>query len=440
VRKIIKKLLILSAAAFLAACAGAPSSNSAPEKGSAPEKEIQRNYSGSGQSTSLLTAMNQAKMDAVKKAVVALVGASREEASRQELNENLYSTNNPNAYVDKTTMETVVKDKIGEEYVYEITIDVNIEAVESLLRSRGIAGYGGATQEEEYAAAAETAGREMPGTPVTTEATGEDWGEATPEDQKKMRQFVDTLSFMVYFDEESTTTDTRYVRSAVNMANEFLASQARSVYDLDQVESLKADQQLAYEEETGNEQSVLQWLAQKLNADVYVEVSAEVDGQTQGGNHYGTANILVKFYETSTGELLASSPYNSPRAFSRTSQFEAINNALQSSVYKVMPIAMDQATNILGKSFMRGLKYDITIQNTPDNRMMSTFRRRLNSRVKYLEVKSQSPEETRLEVYYVGRGWELEDEIYTVAEMVPGMEGLYQVMMRGRSITFNSGM
>lgn len=442
--EIVKKGFALSSLAvllvlFMASCAGAPASGSSSGASRPAEKQIETNYSGGGKSTSLLTAMNQAKMDAVQKAVVALIGSSQEQANREKLQEVLYGTRNPNAYVDKKSMETTVKDKIGEEYIYEITIDVNIAAIESILKTHGIAGYGGASEESQYAAAAEAAAGGGAGAPVATEASSDDWGEASEEEQRKMRQFLDTMSFMVYFNEDSVADD-RYVRSAVNMANEFLASSGKSVYDLSQVEKLKEDQRLAYEEETGQVQSVLQWLAQKLNADVYVEVAAEVTGQTEGSNYYGTANVLVKFYETSTGQLLASMPYNSPRAFSRTSEFEAVNNALQSSVYKVMPLAMEQATGIMGKSFLRGLKYEIIIQNTPDNRMMSSFRRRLNSRVKYLEVKSQSPEETRLEVYYIGRGWELEDEIYGVSEMVPGMEGLYQVMMRGRSITFNTGL
>ncbi len=416
----------------LTGCSSAPGKPDGKASAAGENPSVQRTYQGAGQSPSLLTAMNQAKMDAVKKAVQAMIGEDAARAQEDQLREVLYRTGNPNAYVDKDSMETLVKDKIGDEYVYEIAVDVNLQAVQDLLEAEGItgsAGGSGGTSRGQTGSASSAGGQ----------GSEEAWGSATQEEKNKMRRYIDTLSYLVYFDEDSVE-DPRYIRSAVSMANEFLASQSKTVYDLDQVESLKEDQQIAYEEETGSEVSVLQWMAQKLNADVYVEVAAEVDGQSRGGNYYGTANVTVKFFETSTGQLLASQPYNSPRAFSKTSEFAAVNNALQASVYKAMPIAMDQAQDILGKSFLQGLKYEITIQNTPDNRMMSSFRRKLNRRVKYLEVISQSPEETRLAVYYVGQAWELEDAVYRTAESVPGMEGLYQVMMRGRSITFNTGI
>ncbi len=439
-RVAVKQILIGIVVLLMIGCQSAPSSSGGgSSSGGSSAPKVETTYQGSGQDASLLTAMNQAKMDAVKKAVTALIGSAEEQANQAKLQEVLYGTSNPNAYVDKSSMETLVKDKIGGEYVYEISIDVDIPAVESVLKANGIGTSGGGGGDS-YASAAQdaaggTASSVSSGQPTAEEA----WGKATQEERNKMSRYIDTLSYMVYFDEESVQ-DPRYVRSAVTMANEFLASQSKTVYDMEQVEELKKDQQMAYEEETGTEVSILQWMAQKLNADVYVEVAAEVEGQSQGGNYYGTANVTLKFFETSTGQLLASQPFNSPRAFSKTSEFAAINNALQSSVYKAMPPAMEQAEDILGKSFLQGLQYEITIQNTPDNRMMSSFRRKLNRRVKYLQVQSQSPEETKMTVYYVGQAWELEDIIYGVAESVPGMEGLYQVMMRGRSITFNTGM
>jgi hypothetical protein len=84
---------------------------------------------------------------------------------------------------------------------------------------------------------------------------------------------------------------------------------------------------------------MIQWITQKLNADVYIEIDAVTEGETQGSNHYGAAKVNLKMFESSTGNLLGAVPYSSPRTFSKVSQFDAKSNALQSTLYKAMPLA-----------------------------------------------------------------------------------------------------
>jgi hypothetical protein len=60
--------------------------------------------------------------------------------------------------------------------------------------------------------------------------------------------------------------------------------------------------------------------------------------------------------------------------------------------------------------------------------------------VRDLITVSQTAEETRYEVFFLGRIDELEDLMYDVSALVPGLENMYQVVTRGKSITFNSGM
>src|SRR5512137_363053 len=96
-------LTALSLAALaLASCASA--GDAAPPKG--PTEKV---YEGAGRDESLLSAMNKAKMDAVRKAVVEMLGAAEERANRQTLERTVYNTKNPNAFVVNETLKVLRK-------------------------------------------------------------------------------------------------------------------------------------------------------------------------------------------------------------------------------------------------------------------------------------------------------------------------------------------
>ncbi len=399
-------------------------------------------YEGAGENESLLKAMNGAKMDAVRKAVIEMIGADQERANGAKLAEILYNTSNPNAFVDNNAMETVRKDKVGDKYVYEIRIPVNRQAVESALRANGIQ-KGASKQESSQAAAQAAVKTDSPAAPVTSAAKEPDvpakYEEVTAEEKNFMRKYVDTLTYMVYFNDQ-TKEDPFLMKSAVSMANSYLVSNGKTAVDYAEVEKLKKDQKVVYEEETGKEMSMIQWIAQKLNADVYIEIDAATEGESQGGNHYATAKVALKMFESSTGNLLGSVPYSSPRTFSRTSQKDAKSNALQSTLYKAMPVAVEQSKVLLGKAFERGIRYELVVQNTQDSRLMTRFRTKLRAKVKDLQVVNQSAEQTKYAVYLFGRIEDLEEIVVSVADSIPGLEGMEQKLMRGKSITFDSGL
>jgi hypothetical protein len=396
-------------------------------------------YRGYGENESMLGAINAAKMDAVRNSVIDLIGAANEAAHAAELETQLYGTSNPNAFVYKDTLNALRKDKRGDIFTYEIEIRVNLPAVRSVLDRIGAAG--GATVVTERAT--EQSGRDAAELTKTAAASvepaPEDYAQPSARDAQFIRRYVDAMTYMVYFN-ESTVQDEFLAKAAVGMANEFLASNSIEAVDLGQIEELKTDRRLAYETETGSEIGVLQWIAQKLNADVYIEIDAVTRGEGGKNGFYGTANITLKLFEASTGRLLGSVPYNSPRAFSTSSEYDAVVNALQSSVYKAMPIAVSQAKAYMEKALTRGIRYDVVIQSTPDSRVMSRFRTKLMERVHDVETAYQSPEETKYIVYFLGRIDDLESVIYDAADTVPGLEGIRQVLLRGKEITFNSGM
>ena len=426
---------------FLISCAGGPSTTiPAPEAGGAESLPEERVYEGAGQDASMLTAMNMAKMDAVRKAVIDLIGVANEQTNQEKLQEVLYNTRNPNALVNNETFETLRKDKIGDDYVFEARVAVKMRAVESILKANGLYGETLTAEEKTGEAAAASAATTAEGAETLEEITAQTGAvELTAEEKRIIARYVNNMTYMVFFNDEATE-DPFYMKAAVGIANEYLTSNAIEAIDFDQVEKLKKDQQMAYEEETGQSISIIQWIAQKLSADVYIEIDGRTSGETSGDKYYGQANITLKGFEASTGRLLGSQPWNSPRTFSTASEQAAKINALQTSVYKAMPIVIDQAKAYMAKALTNGIKYELIVQSTFDARMMSDFYRKMRRKAKDIKTVSQTAEETRYEVYLIGSVEDLVDLVYDVSDTVSGLEGIYQVVLRGKSVTFNTGM
>ena len=417
---------------FLISCAGGPSTTipASAAGGSEPLPE-EKVYEGAGQDASMLTAMNMAKMDAVRKAVIDLIGVANEQANQEKLQEVLYNTRNPNALVNNETFETLRKDKIGDDYIFEARVAVKMRAVDSILKASGLYGETASTEEKTGEAAAASAVTTAEGAETLEEITAQTGGEQlTAEEKRIIARYVNNMTYMVFFN-EGATEDPFYMKAAVGIANEYLTSNAIEAIDFDQVEKLKKDQQMAYEEETGESISIIQWIAQKLNADVYIEIDGRTSGETSGDKYYGQANITLKGFEASTGRLLGSQPWNSPRTFSTASEQAAKINALQTSVYKAMPIVIDQAKAYMAKALTNGIKYELIVQNTFDARMMSDFYRKMRRKAKDIKTVSQTAEETRYEVYLIGSVEDLVDLVYDVSDTVSGLEGIYQVVLRG---------
>jgi hypothetical protein len=428
---------------FMAACAtGPPSRPVAGGEGAAEaERPAQQVYEGAGKDASMLQAMNLSKIEAVRKAVIDMIGVAGEKANRDKLDAVLYSTANPNAYIVKDSYETLRKDKIGEEYLIEARMAVNLRAVESTLRANGLFGgeavaAGDRTGEAAAASAVATGEAAAEVEEIAAAGSGD---ELTPEEKRIIARYVSSMTYMVYFNEEGAV-DPFYMKAAVGIANEYLTSNAMEAIDFAQVDRLKKDQQMAYEEETGESISMIQWIAQKLNSDVYIEIDGRTSGESSSGKYYGQANITVKGFEASTGRLLGSQPWNSPKTFSTSSEEAARINALQTSVYKAMPVVIDQAKAFMAKALQEGIKYELIVQQTTDPKAISDFRRKLQRKVRDVRTVSQTAEQTKFNVFVIGTVEDLADLVYDVAETIPGLEGMYQVLLRGKSLTFNTGM
>lgn len=263
-------------------------------------------------------------------------------------------------------------------------------------------------------------------------------GKLTPEEEVFLQNYLARLNYMVYYD-EGAAIDKNYAKTAVNQANRYLIERmGLSVLDFDQVEKNKKDQQAAYQAETGGAIDLIQYLAQKYNADAYVEISFTATPSASGGRYFATAQGSMKIFDTSTGTLLGSVAFQSPQVMSPVSQESAVSNALAASVWNAMPKMTEQTKTLIQNSLARGIRYEIVVQNTPDSKAMSDFRRALARQVREVEQVSYSAAETKLFVYTFQSRDKVEDAVYAAAERA-GLRDMYLVFNRGKAFTFNTG-
>ena len=426
--------LILAATLLAVGCASSPATGGRSDV-----------YLGAGRGETLGEAVNAAKMDAVRKAVIDLIGADAEAAQAARLNEVLYSSRTPNAFVYNETMETLRRDGslADGDLRYEIRIRVNVPAVERTLEANAIT-----ASPSGPATAPETS--DPPSSPAASGASGSSAGlplsvaNVTDAERRFIERYVDTMTYMVAYPEDEPLprwNDGEFImESAVNQANSFLVSEGHIVVDSAQVERLKEDQRLVYEEQAGQELPLLAWIARRLNADVYLELNVRLDGRTSGNAHYATADVTINMYETSTGQIVGSVNRRSEESFSRTSQADAAVNAVQATVFQAMPFATEMAEEQMERSLARGIRYELTLQQPPDARSLSRFRNAIRDDVRSIATVSQSPAEVLLEVFFIGSTDDLVDLVFGVADRVAGFENMSLVISRGRSLTFDVGL
>lgn len=290
------------------------------------------------------------------------------------------------------------------------------------------------------------------GTPGTTTGSGSaaataDTGDVpppppgvlTPEEEAFLNSYLSRLQYMVYYDEAAGIAAAP-AKTAVSQANRYLLEKmGLSVVDFDQIEKNKKDQLTAYQAETGGSIDMIQYLAQKYNADVYVEISFTTSTSTSGTRYYATAQGSMKLYDTSTAQLLGSVPFQSPQVMSTVSVEAAVTSAIATSVWTAMPKMTEQAKALVKGSLSRGIRYEVTIQVTPDSRMISTLRRTLAKSFREVEQFSYSSAETKLIIYTFKTRDKVEDGVYDAADRA-GMSDIYLVFNRGKAFTFNSGL
>jgi hypothetical protein len=264
-------------------------------------------------------------------------------------------------------------------------------------------------------------------------------GQLTPEESAYLQAYLSRLNYMVYYN-ENATVEPKLAKIAVSQANRYLIEKlGLSVMDFDQIEKNKKDQAAAYESETGGSIDLIQYLAQKFNADVYVEIDFSLTSETRDAKFYASAQGSMKIFDTSTATLLGSVVLSSQTAFSPNSADAAATNAIASSVWVAMPKMVDQSKELLKNSLARGVRYEVVLQKTPDSKQVSQLRRALAKKMREVEQVSYSTASTKLYLYTFQKGDKVEDAMYD-AGAAAGLNDLRLVYSRGKSYTFDSGL
>jgi hypothetical protein len=259
------------------------------------------------------------------------------------------------------------------------------------------------------------------------------------DEERFIRDHVERMSWMVYFTERKGV-NTSVLRTAVGIANEYLAENAMKAVDLSGIEKLKQDQQKVRQAETGESIGIVPWIARMLDADVFLSIDGTTEVTRSQDRWSAAASIVLTVYEASTTRLLGAVPWTSPAGTWQQTEAAAVRNVLRASVYSAMPIAVGQAKAGFAAGLREGVTYTLELQRTSDATALTAFRNRLKQRVKSLRTVSQADDGTTFEVRLVGSIEDLADLVIAVAGKVPGLEGLRKVMLRGTSVTFTTGM
>uniref|UniRef100_A0A7C3IJD6 Uncharacterized protein n=1 Tax=Gracilinema caldarium TaxID=215591 RepID=A0A7C3IJD6_9SPIR len=262
--------------------------------------------------------------------------------------------------------------------------------------------------------------------------------ELSPKEKQFFENYLKRLKYMMVVKEGAAVSEFQK-RSILTKGNEVLLKQGYDVIQYDQLLKNIEDQRAAYEAEAGASMSLTQYIAQKLGADVYVELDCVPRSSTENSRHYGEANFTANMYDPSTAELLGSVTFKTDRSISTSSQDDALLNAITAGTAQLMPRIIRDSTNVLRNRYANGIRYQVIIQKTLDSRAVATFRRNLRARVREIVMGPSAADQTTMDVYLFGSLSDLEDACYSAFEKTPGMESAYWVYTRGKTITFNTG-
>ncbi|EMB38134.1 hypothetical protein E4N99_08100 [Treponema denticola] len=432
--------LFLTASFFFFSCASLEDALDVKK----PAYKETKEYTSMGEASSFLQAINKAKVGAIRQGVIDIIGSEAEKNNYERIEEELYNTEYPNKYVVNEKMDVLQKSKNGGVYIIKIKIPVKMNEVSAVLSKAGIfyqKNSSNKTMDDIVFGNGQSQGNpQVSQKPKDADLILKE-AQASAEGKKNLQflnNYIENMTYMV-FDAEESDADRFLLKAAVETGNAFLLKQGYRAIDSKEVEKLKKDNALIYQESTDEGMSAIQLIAQKLNADVYMEIDAVTEGGYETSGYYGSAKITLKIFNPSTGELLGSVPYTSQKTFSRVSSYDAQSNAIQSAVNKALPMAVDQAKILLAKAYSRGIRYEIIINETPDSKSMARFRKALSQNLNDIKTLYQSSAQTKYAVSFFGTIDDLEAAIYEIADSVPGFENIKLVMLRGKALTFKSG-
>ena len=184
---------------------------------------------------------------------------------------------------------------------------------------------------------------------------------------------VDNLTYLVYFEPEKKRIQDEHARLCVNRVNNYLANREFEYIDLERITEIKQEYLTLYEETEGAV-SVIQLIAQALNADVYIVVDGIVEGEGKKGDlYFASASIDLKAFESATGRGLGTETGYSGRLGLASGMDAAKRKGVEVAVEKAVEPTIELARSYMYKAFVKGIRYEVVVQGTADYTMARIF-------------------------------------------------------------------
>lgn len=342
--------------------------------------------------------------DALRKVVVEAVGPEREAQNSERIKTYMYDITE--TYIVR--YEVTDKVKSGRDTIVYATVVFDRDKVEESVRTLGV----------------EVAERkEKP-----------DYSDSPYE--SLILDAVDNLTYLVYFEPEKRRIQDEYARLCVNRVNNYLANREYEYVDLERINEIKQEYLTLYEESEGAV-SVIQLIAQALNADVYIVVDGIVEGEGKKGDlHFASASIDLKAFESATGRGLGTETGYSGRLGLASGMDAAKRKGVEVAVEKAAEPTIDLARNYMYRAFEKGIRYEVVVQGTGDYMMARTFSNAVRNTSSFRSLKevSSASGQAKYYVYYMGKKSQLIDEILDNLQDEEGFENLNVLVSRSKAV------
>jgi len=361
---------------------------------------------GVGKAKKFDAALELAFKDALKKVVVRTIGEEAEKQNSEKLGSYMYAISE--SYIVK--YEVTDKVKSGKATIVYVRAEFNKAKVDESIKTLGI-GIPEKKEEKDYS--------KSPYAAVINEA-------------------LNNLTYLVYFEPQKRKIEDEYARLCVNRVNNYLANKGYEYVDFQRINEVK-DEYMKIFEETQGAVSVVQLIAQALNADVYLVVDGIVEDMGKEGNvNFASASIDLKAFESATGRGLGTETGYSGRLGLASGMDAAKRKTVEVAVEKAIEPVINLSRDYMLKAFEQGIRYEVVVQGVPAYRMLQSFADAVRGSKNFRSLKEISAAEgqARYYVYYMGRKSELIDDILNNIKREPGFENFNVVVSRGNAVVF----
>jgi len=361
---------------------------------------------GVGKAKKFDDALGLAFKDALKKVVVKSIGEEKEKSNKDKLNSYMYSI--ADSYI--ITYDITDKVKVDKNTIVYIKATFDKNRIEESIKTLEIE-IPEKKEKKDYAAS--------PYAHIINEA-------------------LDNLTYLVYFEPEKKKIEDEYARLCVNRINNFLANKEYEYVDLNRINEIKKDYLKVYEETQGSI-SIVQLIAQALNADVYIVVDGIVEDEgKEGGIYFASGSIDIKAYESATGRGLGTETGYSGKLGLASGKDAARRKCVEVSCEKAIPSVIELARNYMSKAYEKGIRYEVVVQGVSSYKMLKAFTDSVRGTKNFKSLKevSASSGQAKYYVYYMGRKTELIDEIMNNIQHEEGFENLNVLVSRGNAVIF----